>query len=80
MSQQAMEAILGRCVIDEDYRILFFENPDQALVGYDLAREERAALLAVDAETLDAFAAQLGMYLGWGERLARRSKPGPGDA
>jgi hypothetical protein len=80
MSQQAMEAILGRCVIDEDYRILFFENPDQALVGYELAREERAALLAVDAETLEAFAAQLGMHLERGERLARRSKPGTGEA
>lgn len=72
MSKQAMEAVLGRCVMDDDYRKLFFAAPDQALAGYELTRQERAALLAVDAETLDAFAAQLGMHLERGERLARR--------
>jgi hypothetical protein len=72
MSKQAMEAVLGRCVLDDDYRKLFFAAPDQALVSYELTSEERAALLGVAAETLDAFAAQLGMHLEWGERLAHR--------
>lgn len=68
MSQQAMEAILGRCVMDEDYRVLFFANPDQALASYQLTGVERKSLLAVDAETLEAFAAQLGIHLAWGTR------------
>lgn len=64
MSQNATEAVLGRCVMDSDYRVLLFADPDQALAGYDLTKEERAALLAVDAETLDAFAERLGVCLG----------------
>ncbi len=77
MSKQAMEAILGRCVMDDDYRALLFADPDQALAGYELTREERAALLAVDAETLDAFAQHLGMHMQRGQQLAQHSKEGP---
>ena len=58
---------------------LFFADPDQALAGYDLTKEERAALLSVDAETLDAFAERLGVQLGTGGRRAqsRGSPPKP---
>ena len=66
MSKQAMEAILGRCVMAEDFRDLLFAEPDRALAGYELTRAERAALLAVDAETLEAFAAQLGVHMARG--------------
>lgn len=44
MSQQAMESVLGRCVMDEEYRTLLFADPDQALAGYELTKEEGAAL------------------------------------
>lgn len=70
MSQQTLETILGRCVMDADYRILLFADPDLALAGYDLTKEERAALLAIDAETLDAFADRLSLLLGKGGRQA----------
>lgn len=70
MSQQALEAILGRCMLDVDYRALLFADPDQALAGYELSREERAALRAVDAETLDALASHVGGHLARGERMA----------
>jgi hypothetical protein len=63
MSKQTLETILGRCVMDADYRVLLFADPDLALAGYDLTKEERAALLAIDAETLDAFAERLGEHL-----------------
>jgi len=63
MSKQALEAILGRCMLDDDYRTLLFADPDRALAGYDLSRDERASLLAVDAETLDAFAEGLGVHM-----------------
>ena len=36
----------------------------RALAGYELTKEERAALLSVDAETLDAFAERLCVQLG----------------
>jgi hypothetical protein len=57
--------------MDDDYRALLFADPDQALAGYELTRDERAALRAVDAETLDAFAAQLGIHLAQGARSAQ---------
>ena len=64
MSQNATEAVLGRCVMDAGYRILLFADPNRALAGYELTKEERAALLSIDAETLDAFAERLGVQLG----------------
>ena len=79
MSKEMMQAIIGRVALDEDFRIFFFANPNEALAGYDLTREERAALLSVDAETLDAFAERRGVQLGTGGRLAqsRGSPPKP---
>jgi hypothetical protein len=77
VSKQALEAILGRCVMDDSYRTLLFAHPDQALAGYELTKEERAALLAVDAETLEAFAERVGVHLERGERLAQRTREGP---
>lgn len=72
MSQKALEAIVGRAALDAHYRELLFADPDQALAGYDLTKEERAWLLAVDAETLDAFAERLGVHM-----TRKRRRPGP---
>lgn len=79
MSKQAMEAILGRTMLDDSYRHQFFADPIRALAGYELTKEERAALLSIDAETLDAFAERLGVQLGTGGRQAqsRGSPPKP---
>jgi hypothetical protein len=63
MSERAIEQILGRSVMDEEFRILLFAAPVQALAGYDLTVEEKRALLAIDAETLDAFSERLGEHL-----------------
>ncbi len=51
-------------MLDDSYRHQFFADPIRALAGYELTKEERAALLSVDAETLDAFAERLGVQLG----------------
>jgi hypothetical protein len=77
VSKQALEAILGRCVMDDAYRTLLFAHPDQALAGYELTKEERAALLAVDAETLDAFAERVGVHLARGERQGKAAGQPP---
>ena len=74
MSKQAMEAIRGRSVLDDSYRHQFFADPNRALAGYDLTKEERAALLSVDAETLDAFAGPVG-----GRRARRAAGRGARD-
>ena len=71
MSKQAIEAIIGRSMMDDEYRHQFFADPSRALAGYELTKEERAALLSVDAETLDAFAERLGVQLCNGGRLAQ---------
>ena len=46
-------------MLDEDFRIALFADPDDALASYKLMKKERAALSRVDAETLDAFAERL---------------------
>ena len=77
MSQQALEAILGRCLMDDYYRSLLFADPDHALTGYELTREERAALRAVEAETLDALAEHVRGHLARGERMAQTQRGAP---
>ncbi|MCB9152866.1 MAG: Franean1_4349 family RiPP [Caldilineae bacterium] len=59
MSKQSLEAIIGRAMLDEDFRTALFADPDQALAGYRLTRKERMAIANVDAETLDVFAERL---------------------
>ena len=56
MSREALEAVIGRAVIDEEFRLALFADPDSALAGYALTEGELAALRTLDAENLDAFA------------------------
>ncbi|MCU0501166.1 MAG: Franean1_4349 family RiPP [Anaerolineae bacterium] len=56
MSHDALEAVIGRAVIDEGFRVMLFADPDSALAGYALTEAELAALRTLDAENLDAFA------------------------
>jgi hypothetical protein len=66
MSREALEAIIGRAVIDVEFRLALFADPDSALAGYDLTEGELTALKTLDAESLDAFAR------GSGSRVAKR--------
>ena len=56
MSREALEAVIGRAVIDEEFRLALFADPDATLAGYELTECELAALRTLDAENLDAFA------------------------
>lgn len=56
MSQQALEAVIGRAILDEAFRLALFAEPEAALVDYELTEDEVAALKRVDAESLDACA------------------------
>jgi hypothetical protein len=66
MSREALEAVIGRAVIDEEFRLALFADPDAALAGYELTEGELAALRTIDAENLDAFAG------GPGSRVIKR--------
>ena len=59
MSKEAVEAIIGKAVVDSEFREALFANPDEALAGYELTEVEIAALKAVDAETMESFAGSL---------------------
>jgi hypothetical protein len=60
VSREALEAVIGRALLDCEYRYALFADPEGALAGYDLTAAERAALRSVDAENLDACASGVG--------------------
>lgn len=59
MSQQAIETILGRAVLEGEFRSALLSDPDSALAGYDLTAAESATLAAMGVETLGVFAGAL---------------------
>lgn len=59
MSREAVEAIIGRAVLDSEFRSALFANAEETLAGYGLSDVEMTALKAVDAETLESFAGVL---------------------
>ncbi|MCB0200092.1 MAG: Franean1_4349 family RiPP [Caldilineae bacterium] len=59
MSQQAVESILGKAVLEEGFRSALFSDADSALAGYELSATESAALRGMDVEALEAFAGTL---------------------
>ena len=59
MSQDAVSQIIGRAVIDTEFRNLLFSNPDQALQGHDLTDDEIEALKNLRQEDLEDFSTKL---------------------
>lgn len=59
MSKEAVEAIIGRAVLDAELREALFASPDEVLAGYDLSGEEVAALKTIDAEAMESFVGTL---------------------
>ncbi len=59
MSQDAIAMIIGRAVVDTDFRKRLIDNAAQACQGYDLSQEELAALEALDTDSLETFAGSL---------------------
>jgi len=59
MSQQTVQNIIGRAVMDEAYRNLLFGDPDKAFEGYDLTEEEKTLLRNLDADEVSGFAGKL---------------------
>jgi hypothetical protein len=69
MTQEAVQAVIGRAVMDAAFRQALFADPAQALAGYDLSADERAALQTLDAEQVAAFAGALDQRISKGKVL-----------
>jgi hypothetical protein len=59
MSREAVEAIIGKAVVDSRFREALFADPEEALAGYELTEEEVVALKAIGAEEIESFAGAL---------------------
>jgi hypothetical protein len=59
MSLEAVQTIIGRVVMEPEYRELLFDNPEKALEGYDLSEGEAAALRDIEREKFDQVAGEL---------------------
>ena len=59
MSLESVQTIVGKAVLDREYRELLFSHPDDALKGHDLAPGEISSLKALSREKFDAVAGDL---------------------
>ena len=65
MAGKNLHKIIGRAVIDKDFRQQLHDDPDAALADYDLSKEEIQALKNLANEGFDDLAGTLG------ERISR---------
>lgn len=61
MTRRAVESVIGRATMDELFRDALFADPDATLAGFALTRAEKAALKAIDAESVEYFARSPGV-------------------
>ena len=61
MSQQAIDYITGKIVLDASFREALMADPDQTLSGFDLSESEKAWLKRIDYETMETLAQTLAL-------------------
>jgi hypothetical protein len=59
MSLEAVQAIIGRAVLDAKFRRRLIDDAAKACKGYDLTKEELEALEELDGESFETFAGKL---------------------
>ncbi len=59
MSKEAVEAVIGKILLDAEFRLALMADPDQTLAGFDLTKGEKARLKNMDSETLESLAKTL---------------------
>lgn len=59
MSKAAVEQILGKLILDAEFRASVYANPASALAGYDLTPEEMQSLSQVDKEEMHQAVSEL---------------------
>ncbi|MFA5802457.1 MAG: Os1348 family NHLP clan protein [Thermoleophilia bacterium] len=70
MAKKGVVAVVGRAVVDQQYRERFYRNPSEAMAGYDLSGEEKQALAGIDRREMDKFADSVNFrlrswYINW---------------
>jgi hypothetical protein len=68
MTKEAVETVLGKALLDAEFRAALFAFPEDALAGFRLSATEKNLLKRVDSETLDF------LTLSLAERLPALSK------
>jgi len=63
MAKKGVVAVVGRAVVDQQYRERFYKNPMDAMAGYDLTGEEKQVLAGIDRRELDKLAADVNYRL-----------------
>ena len=69
---EALEQVVDKAVQDENFRKLLLSDPDKALEGYKLTKDEKELLSGLTEETFDEFAGTLG------DRITKGFMPGTG--
>ena len=59
MSIENIKLIVGRAIVEPEFRELLFSDLDKALAGYELTAEEAAMLKALPREGFEAVAGNL---------------------
>lgn len=54
-----LKEILDRAIDNQEFRRLLFNNPSEALSGYNLTEDERQRLSALNKDNFDEFAGPL---------------------
>jgi hypothetical protein len=53
MTIENVQTIIGRAMVEPEYRELLFSDPDKALDGYDLTQEEIQALKSLENDKVE---------------------------
>jgi hypothetical protein len=59
MSLEAVQQVIGRAVVDAEFRQKLIDNAREACADYELTEEEIRALEDLDSESLQSFAGTL---------------------
>jgi len=59
MSKEALEIVIGKALVEIEFRKALLADPDLALAGFDLSEAEQASLKRMDSESLEALARAL---------------------
>jgi hypothetical protein len=58
-SLENIEVIIGRAVMEPEFREKLFNDPEAALEGYELNEEEKGALKSLEREKFDEITSEL---------------------
>ncbi len=59
MSVDGVKQVIGRAVVDEAFRTLLFDKPNEALGGFDLTDQERMQLQNITRDEFDKVASEV---------------------